>query len=179
MIDSAWATDPNSMTTGSGPGPSTVTIDDDWIPMDDRVGGLGRLSEFDDDLISMGDRLGLGRGRRPCGQKRTMAKWRNKRQLESGRYTPSRPSHKQGKEHGGTQGRAAASQRWTAGLGNTASQVRTPNRAKRVARAGTGSGRARASHTRTAPGRAGRTCCRGSSRGGPRRRGAARERRRK
>ena len=174
MIDSAWATDPNSMTTGSGPGPSTVTIDDDWIPMDDRVGGLGRLSEYDNDQISMDDRLGLGRGRRPCGPKRTMAKWRNKSETTLIWTVHAKQAKSQARKGTrGTQGRAAASQRWTAGLGNTASQVRTP---KRGARAGTGS---RASHTRTAPGRAGRTCCRGSSRGGPRRRGAARERRRK
>ena len=50
----------------------------------------------------------------------------------------SRPSHKRGKEHGGTQG--AASRRRTAGLGNTASQARTPYRAERGARADTGSG---------------------------------------
>ena len=68
----------------------------------------------------------------------------------------------QGKERGRT--KRAASRRWTAGLGNTASQARTP---KRGARAGTGSGRARVSSTMTAPGRAGRTCRRGSSPGGP------------
>ena len=43
-------------------------------------------------------------------------------------------------------------------LGNTASQARTPNRAKRGACAGTGSGMAKVSPTRTAPGRAGWTC---------------------
>ena len=77
----------------------------------------------------------------------------------------NRPSRKQGKEHWGTQG--AASRRWTAGLGNTASQARTPNRAKRGALAGIGGGRARASPTVANPGRAGRTCSRGSSRANP------------
>ena len=46
---------------------------------------------------------------------------------------PSRPSQKQGKEHGRTQG--AASRRRTTGLGSTASQARTPSRARRGARA--------------------------------------------
>ena len=71
-------------------------------------------------------------------------------------------SFRERKEYGATKG--AASRLWTAGLGNTASQARTPNRAKRGVRAGTGSGRARVSPTRTAPGRAGRTCSRGAAR---------------
>ena len=77
-------------------------------------------------------------------------------------------------EHNGAQG--AASRQWTvaAGLENTASQARTPNRAKRGARAGTESGRAKVSPMRTAPGRAGRTCCRGSAPADPPRRSAAR-----
>ena len=77
-------------------------------------------------------------------------------------------------EHNGAQG--AASRQWTvaAGLENTASQARTPNRAKRGARAGTESGRAKVSPMRTAPGRAGRTCCRGSAPVDPPRRSAAR-----
>ena len=64
----------------------------------------------------------------------------------SGQYAASRPSQKQGKEHGRAQG--AASRRRTTGLGNTDLQARTraPSRAKRRARTGNGSGRARASH---------------------------------
>ena len=50
---------------------------------------------------------------------------------------------KQGKEHGRTQG--AASRRRTTGLGNSASQARTPSRVRRGASAGTGIWRARAS----------------------------------
>ena len=46
-------------------------------------------------------------------------------QLESGQYTQSRPSQKQGKELGRPQG--AANRRRRTGRGNTASQARTPN----------------------------------------------------